>query len=175
MKVIVNMSVALNGIAARDTDTTDFLTHGEFDLFLAATREAGALAWGRRTHEVVIRNYGIEVLQLFNELGRVVVSKDAGFEVQEGWKVATSPQQVLEILSADGHGQLLLGGGPTLNTSFAKAGLIDEVVFNIGSVLVGRGLPVFAPQEDDAQLTLLDMKRGGDEVVTLRYRVGAPT
>jgi dihydrofolate reductase len=170
MKIILNMSMSLNGMAARENDSTDFLAHGEWLLFVELARQTGAIVWGRKTHEI-IRGYGEQVLHSFDGLVRVVISNNPHFHVEPGWHIATSPQQALDVLATAGQTQVLLGGGASLNTAFARASLINEVVVNMESVIVGCGVSLFAPQDFDLRLHLLEIKQMGDEVVQLRYRV----
>lgn len=170
MKLLLNMSMSVNGMAARENDSTDFLAR-EWPLFVELARQTGALVWGRRTHELV-RGYG-QALQLFDGLGRIVVSHNPHLPLEPGWHVATSPQEALDLFAEAGHEQALLGGGATLNASFVHAGLINEVIINMDSVIVGRGVPIFAPQAFEVPLHLLEMKQAGDEIVQLRYEVGS--
>lgn len=170
MNIILNMSMSLNGMAARENNSTDFLTHGEWLLFVELARQTGAIMWGRKTHEI-IRGYGEQVLHGFDGLIRIVISHDPHLPLEPDWQVATSPQQALDILNTTSQTQALLGGGASLNTAFARAGLIDQVIINMDSVIVGRGVSLFAPQTFDLCLHLLEMKQVHDEVVQLRYQV----
>jgi dihydrofolate reductase len=170
MNLILNMSMSLNGMAARENDSTDFLAHGEWLLFVELARQTGAIVWGRKTHEI-IRGYGEQVLQGFDGLVRIVISHDSHLPLEVGWQIATSPQQAIDLLTSASQAQALLGGGASLNTAFARAGLINEVVINMESVIVGCGVPLFASQDFDLRLGLLEMKQVRDEVVQLRYQV----
>ena len=58
-----------------------------------------------------------------------------------------------------------------MNTAFARAGLIDQVIINVESVVVGRGIPLFAPEGFDLRLKLIEMKRMREEIVQLHYEV----
>ena len=172
MNVILNMSMSLNGMVARENDSTDFLTHGEWLRFVELAHQTHALVWGRRTHEIV-RGYGEPVLHGFDGLARIVVSRDPNFPLELGWQVATSPQQALALLTSAGQTQVLLGGGPRLNRAFACTGLINQVIIFMDSVIVGRGIPLFAPEVFDLHLHLLDLKQVHEEIVQLRYQVGS--
>jgi dihydrofolate reductase len=170
MKVILSMSMSLNGIVARENNSTDFLNHGEWPLFVELARQSGALVWGRKTHEIV-RSYGEQVLHGFDGLVRIVMSHDPNLLLEPGWQVATSPQQALAHLGAANQTQAVLAGGASVNTAFACAGLINEAIFNIGSVIAGCGVPLFSPETFDLPLQLIEMKQAGEEIVQLRYAV----
>jgi dihydrofolate reductase len=170
MTLTLNMTTSLNGIAARENDSTDIFQRGEWAMFMDMARETGAMIWGRRTHEVV-RGYGEQALAAFDGLYRIVVSHDASLHLETGWNVATSPQAAVAQLKAAGHEQALLGGGGTLNTSFVQDGLVDEIVIFMESVVVGKGIPVFSTDVLDLRLDLVDLTRVDNELAQLRYTV----
>lgn len=66
-------------------------------------------------------------------------------------------------------------GGPTINTAFLEAGLLDEIILLIGSGIDGRKeMPsVFEgrEKEDPVPLHLEEVKKLGEETVFLRYRL----
>src|SRR3977135_3366288 len=61
-------------------------------------------------------------------------------------------------------------GGPPLAAHAFNAGLVDECQLFIHPVLVGEGKPAF-PTDARIQLELLEERRLGTGVVTLRYRI----
>jgi dihydrofolate reductase len=166
------MTATLNGLVARENDSTNCFTHGEWLMFTGLVHETGALIWGRRTHEIV-RGYGEAVLNGFDGLTRIVVSHNQNFALEPGWQLATSPQQAFSLLATSGQTQAVLGGGASLNTAFAQEKLINEVVVFMDSVIVGRGVPMFAPAVFDLHLHLLELNKVHEEVVKLRYQVSA--
>jgi riboflavin biosynthesis pyrimidine reductase len=170
MEVILHMAMSLDGMVARENDDTDFLAHDNWTLFVELARQTGALIWGRRTHELV-RGYGASFLVDLNGLGRVVVSGDAQLALEPGWQRAASPEQAVALLEDAGHKRTLVVGGAALNTAFAQAGLVDAVILNVESVIVGHGIPLFAPAPLDLRLQLLAVQRVREEIVQLHYRV----
>ena len=66
----------------------------------------------------------------------------------ETWVAATDepdPAWLLERLAERGVESLLLEGGPTLNAAFLEAGLLDEVLWTIGPLVVAnQALPMIA-------------------------------
>lgn len=93
---------------------------------------------------------------------------------------APEPGWVLEWLAERGIGSLLLEGGPTTNSAFLAAGLIDELYWTIGARLLGTdALPMIAAipggspwAEHPRQGQLLSIHRAGDDLF-LRYRFGS--
>ena len=166
MELILHMAISLDGMVARENDDTDFLAHDNWLIFVDLAHETGAMIWGRRTHEIA-RGYGDQFLHDLDGLGRVVVSGDPQLILEPGWQRAASPEGAVSLLEQLGHGRALLVGGAALN----RAGLIDEVVVNVESVIVGRGIPLFAPATLDLRLRLLDVKQVRQEIVQLHYHV----
>jgi dihydrofolate reductase len=169
MNVVLNMTMSVNGIVADEHDSTAIFTRGEWPMFMEMARQAGALVWGRKTHEIV-RSYGEGALQGFDGLTRIVVSHDPHLRLEPGWQAATSPQEAVSLLGKTGQAEAVLGGGSSLNSAFARAGLIDEVVIFMESLVAGRGVPVFSPEVLDLRLDLLEASRVDSELVRLRYK-----
>ena len=92
-----------------------------------------------------------------------------------------APAWILGRLAARGIGSLVLEGGPHLNASFLKAGLIDEVYWTVGAHLLGTdALPMITPIEGGSPYEhaprrgrLIGVMRHEDELY-LRYRFGSP-
>jgi dihydrofolate reductase len=170
MFITLHMSASLNGFIARPNDDTDFLAHDNWVIFVELARRTGAAIWGRKTHEVV-RSYGPQFFQELAGLPCVVLSRDPQFPVEPGFLVATTPGQALERLRQAGCTQALLVGGADVNTAFVDAGLVDTVILNFQAVLVGEGIPLFAPAAFDLPLQLEAIERIRPDIVQLRYQV----
>jgi len=91
--------------------------------------------------------------------------------VPAGYTLANSPKEALSLLEKEGFKPVLLAGGSNLNASFAKEGLIDEIIINIEPVIVGKGIPVFATENFDLKFLLLGTKIIDDQIIQLRYKV----
>lgn len=171
MKVTLFMAISANGIIARPDYREDFLSRENWDSFLDCVRETGALIWGRKTHEKV-RAYGPQYFRPLASSSNIVVSGNPAFTVDEpGFEVAATPQQALDSLAARGLRRATLSGGSLLNTAFARAGSIHEVVLNVEAVFIGRGIPLFAPDDVDLELRFNEMRQVSDRIVQLRYAV----
>lgn len=170
MHLTLNMTTTVNGLASRENDSTDIFQRGEWPMLIDLAHETGALIWGRRTHEIV-RGYGPGALQAFDGARGVVLTHDSTFVVEPGWTVATSPADAVEKLSGSGVARALVAGGGTTNASFIEAGLLDELVLFVESVVLGRGVPAFAPQPFELRLDLIDAERSDADLLKLRYAV----
>ena len=66
---------------------------------------------------------------------------------------------------------VLLGGGPTINSGFIKENLVDEIIFNIEPVIMGKGKPVFASEDFQTNLEFNSVKELAEGVIQVRYTV----
>ena len=103
----------------------------------------------------------------------------AGTDVLRAPTERPQPRWILERLAERGIGSFLLEGGPHINAAFLRDGLIDEVCWTVGPLLVGTdALSMIAPIERASASgmaprrgTLVAVLRHEDELF-LRYRFG---
>jgi len=81
-----------------------------------------------------------------------------------------TPRQVVELLKGRGVRRAWLMGGGKLATSFRDAGLISRYVFIVMPIILGRGIPVFAPGGPQRPLALESAKPFQSGIVKLVYR-----
>jgi diaminohydroxyphosphoribosylaminopyrimidine deaminase/5-amino-6-(5-phosphoribosylamino)uracil reductase len=75
----------------------------------------------------------------------------------------------LTALAADGVQSLLLEGGPTLATSFLRAGLVDKLLLFVAPSIAGNG-PIFAPElSAPVEVKRLTAERVGDDLLLSGY------
>lgn len=170
MKVILFTAMSVNGMIARENGEEDFLSDKNWDTFAGLARDAGAIIWGRKTHEAM-QGWGKAYADSIKSVRKIVVSEDPNFVTEEEYEVARSPQEAIEILRQAGFQNAILPGGAMLNRAFAAAGLVDEVIVNVEPVVVGKGIPMFAPEAFDLNLEFAGIERLAEGIVKLRYRV----
>jgi riboflavin biosynthesis pyrimidine reductase len=106
-----------------------------------------------------------------------VTTAPSGTELLRAPDARPAPGWVLDRLAERGVRSLLLEGGPSLNASFLAAGLIDEVCWTVGGILLGTdALPMIASIEGGSPYaneprrgSLASVLRHEDELF-LRYR-----
>jgi len=81
-----------------------------------------------------------------------------------------APDAELARAAADGHRRIWLVGGGALATACREAGLVTEYIISVIPVVLGAGIPLFAPGGRFEQLRLVDTRSWPDGVVQLRYR-----
>ena len=171
MKVTLLMAISLNGIIARENNEEDFLSHTNWLTFVKLASEIGCMIWGRRTHEVV-RTWEKEYWDEIKNVKKIIISSDKNLYLEETCVQASSPKDALKKLSDDRFESVILSGGSTLNNSFLKEDLINEIILNIEPVVIGKGIPVFKLDGfKDAKLEFLEMQKLEEGIVQLKYKV----
>ena len=170
MKVILYMAMSLNGFIARENRQEDFLSEDNYKTFVDLAHQTGCIVWGRKTHEAV-RNWDKRYFEQIKDIKKIVVSQNSDFQIEDDFELATSPKQALEKLEQQGYEKVILTGGSSLNSSFAKENLIDEVILNIQSVIIGKGLPLFCSESFDLSLRLKEMIKVSENIIQLHYIV----
>lgn len=165
--VTLFMSISLNGMIARLNGSEDFFTSINWDAFVDLARRTGALAWGRKTHDI-FRQSALAAMP--DVLGFVLTSNPA-YSVEKGWSVATSPEETIALAQQRGTKELLIVGGARVNAAFAERDLIDRIILDVESVIVGEGIPLCAPSSFDLPLRLRDIKTLSPTVIQLHYDV----
>lgn len=170
MKVVLWMGMSLNGIIARTNNEEDFISHDCWLAWLEALQEHGCLLFGRKTYEIV-KSWDKQYLEDLKGIRVVIVSTNPHFTVKEEFESALSPQEALNKLGNDGFKSVVLTGGSTLNSSFAKLNLIDEVILNVEPIIIGKGIPVFNSDVFDLKLEMIEIRQSKGKTIQLHYRV----
>ncbi len=165
MKVTLLMALTADGkIARHPGHFIDWSGKADKKLFVQMTKKAGVLIMGSRTYDTIGHPLpGRKNIVLTRNKDRA--SNDANLIFTD-----QKPADLLTELKADGYTQVILTGGSTINTLFAKANLIDEMVLTITPTIFGAGMGLFS-DELDLSLTLKSMAKMDDERVVLRYQV----
>ena len=100
--------------------------------------------------------------------GNPIEDAPAGTDLLRAPEGRPSPSWVLARLAERGIRSLLLEGGPHINAAFLEAGLIDELYWTAGAMLVGTdALPMIAPIEGGSPFE--SSPRGGRLVSVMRH------
>ncbi|KKR56139.1 MAG: Dihydrofolate reductase-like protein [Candidatus Woesebacteria bacterium GW2011_GWF1_40_24] len=169
MKVILTMAISANGIIATKTGSEDFLSHDNWLQFVKLAKRVGCFIWGRKTYEAVMKWEG-DYLKDLEGVRKIIISR-SDIKLINGFELAKSPQEALEKFEKYGLKEAIITGGSTINSAFANAGLIDEVIFDINPSILGEGIPVFSPEDFYLSLELMSVEKVGNSLVELHYRV----
>lgn len=169
MKIILTMAISANGFIATKEGSEDFLSHVNWIQFVRLANKVGCFIWGRKTYDAV-RKWEGDYLKDLKDVKKIVISH-SHLRLMEGFTLASSPKDALEHLEAEGFEQAIITGGSTINSEFAKLVLIDEVIFDVNPFILGEGIPVFAPENFEMQLELINFEKVGESIIELRYKV----
>jgi dihydrofolate reductase len=184
MKTQYYTASSLDGFIATEDDSVDWLFPlgdigaTSYESFIA---EVGAIAMGSATYEWMLRN----ALTVQDQLG-------AEWPYSQPTWVFTSrslpavPDVPLTFASGDvkpvhaamreaaGGKNLWVVGGGDLAGQFYDAGLLDEVIVQIGSVTLGRGKQLFPRRVISPPLRLQSVAQYGSGFAELRYEIPRP-
>jgi dihydrofolate reductase len=184
MKTQFYTAASLDGFIATEDHSLDWLfplgnvNDTSYPEFIA---EVGALAMGSSTYEWMLRN-------------AETIAAETGFPwpySQPTWvfskrTLPTVPRANLHFVrgdvrpvhramcsTADSLNIWVVGGGD-LAGQFYDAGLLDELIVQVGSVTLGKGQPLFPRRLTNPPLTLLSVRQVGSGFAELRYQVPKP-
>lgn len=177
------MSVSLDGYFESldhelDWQLVDEELHGHFNDWLAG---AGAFLDGRVTYELMAGFWPTadadpdasprmaEFAGIWREMPKIVFSRTLE---RAGWNATVVsdvvPEDIVALKEQPG-GDLVLGGAD-LAATFIRHDLIDEYRIYVHPVLLGRGRPLFRPEDTTHTLRLVETMSFGNGVVLLRYQ-----
>ncbi len=162
--------MSLNGFIAKENGDENFISHDNWQTLVKLSGEFGNIVIGRKTYEAV-KNWGEDYS--FNDLKNVkkVVISRQDLNLDDGYILAKSPEEALEILKKENFENVLVTGGPIINSSFINLNLLDEIMINVEPAVVGKGIGLFYPDDFEKKLSLIDNKTLDNGIVQLYYEV----
>jgi dihydrofolate reductase len=166
------VAATIDGFIAEHDGGLDWLTSieggmGGYDEFYA---EVGALAMGAGTYEWVLER--VEKWPYREGPTWVFTHRDLKpYEDGDIRFVQGSPSDHIDKMreAAGGKNIWVIGGG-VLASAFADEGLLDELILNVASAVLGEGIPLFAGRIP-GHLRLTATKVKGPGMVELRYEL----
>ena len=171
MKVILFMSLSANGYIARKNGEEDFLSHVHWEESVKLAERIGCFIVGRKTYDIVRRLYGKDSNFDTINAKRIVIYNKSSPKPAKGYIFVKSPEEAIKKARELGFKQVLLNGGGTLNGSFMKKGLVDEIIFDIEPFAIGRGIAVFKPDNFERKLRLIKTAKLRNGILQLHYKV----
>lgn len=165
MKVIMLMAMTLDGkIAKSPRHFPDWTGKADKRLFVKLTQSAGVLIMGSKTFDTIGKP--------LKGRKNIILTRDKSRKSEWENLVFTDekPREILDQLEKEGFSEAILAGGAMVNSLFARAGLIDEVVVTVSPKIFGSGISLFT-EDILMELELLDVKRPDPGLVCLRYKV----
>jgi len=169
MKVTLFMAMSANGFIATKKGDEHFLSDENWKSFSKLVKSYNNLIVGRKTYEAV-KKWDQFSFNDFKGATKVIISK-RNLRLDNDYILASSPKVALEILKGNGFTKVLLAGGSELNTSFIKSGLINEVILNIDSVMIGEGIPIFSANKFEFNMKILKICKISSNIVQIHYKI----
>jgi dihydrofolate reductase len=181
MKTQYYTATSLDGFIATEDDSLEWLfTLGdpEETSYPAFIAEVGALAMGSATYEWVLAHSE----ELAASTGSpwpytqpTWVFSHRSLSLVEGAEIRIVRGDVrhvhAEMRHAAGSKNIWIAGGGELAGQFYDAGLLDEIIVQVGSVTLGRGKQIFPRRVTNPPLQLVSARQMGPGFAELRYTV----
>jgi dihydrofolate reductase len=178
-RLILYMSMSLDGFAARRDGTMDWLS--ERQAYGSYRQRAVAELLGQTGVLVLGRQGGEEMAQawpgsrsptgeLMNALPKVVFSSTLGELEWSNARISDrSPEDEIPELKSQTGKDLVVFGGVRFARALAASGLIDEYRINVQPVALGDGLPLLHGLKDPLRLELVSSTAWADGPITQTY------
>ena len=182
MKTQYYTAASLDGFIATEDDSLDWLfplgdiNDTSYSSFVA---DVGALAMGSATYEWMLRHSQTVAAEAgsawpYSQPTWVFTSRTLpavpGADLQFA-RGDVRPVHAAMRAAAGGRNIWIVGGGD-LAGQFHDAGLLDEIIVQVGSVTLGKGKPLFPRRLASSVLQLVSLRQVGTGFAELRYRVG---
>lgn len=170
MKVILYMGITPNGYIARADGNSEWTSQEDLAGFYEQSKRVGNIVMGANTFRAATQ-YGYFP---FPEAVNVVLSRSP---IENTWGenrvliTDQTPKEIIATMKQKGFETVFLAGGGMLNSSFAKDDLIDEIYFDVEPLVLGKGIKVFADEDFELGLELLEVKKLNEHTVQLHYQV----
>jgi len=181
MKTQYYTATSLDGFLATEDDSLEWLfplgdlNDSSYPEFIA---EVGALAMGSATYEWMLSNAEAVKKETgsawpYTQPAWIFTSRELpAIEGADIRFVNGDVQQVHTEMkaAADGKNVWIVGGGD-LAGQFYDAGLLDEMIVQVGSATLGAGKPLFPRRVLSPILKLMSVRKMGSGMAELRYEV----
>jgi dihydrofolate reductase len=181
MKTQYYTATSLDGFIATEDDSLDWLfplgdpNETSYPAFIA---EVGALAMGSATYEWMLRNAEAVAAETgsawpYSQPTWVFSTRDLPAVPGANLRFVRGDVRPVHsaMRAAAGDKNLWIVGGGDLAGQFWDAGLLDEIIVQVGSVTLGKGKPLFPRRLTSPPLALVSVRQMGPGIAELRYQV----
>lgn len=181
MKTQYYTATSLDGFIATEDDSLEWLfplgdlNSSSYPVFIS---EVGALAMGSATYEWMLRNaqkIAAETGSSWPYSQPVWIFSRRKLPIVDGANIRFVHGDVrhvhADMRAAAGGKNIWIVGGGDLAGQFYDAGLLDELIVQIGSVTLGKGKPLFPRRVLSPNLRLISVRQIGTGMAELHYEV----
>lgn len=181
MKTQYYTATTLDGFIATEDHSLEWLfSLGDINAssYPEFIKGVGALAMGSGTYEWMLRNADLVAAEVgsawpYEQPTWVFTSRELPRVAGADLRFANGPvANVFDAMRAAAGGKnIWVVGGGELAGQFFDAGLLDELIVQVGSATLGRGKPLFPRQVLSPRLRLTEVRQMDSRMVELRYDV----
>ncbi len=165
MKVTLMIALTADGKIAKDASHyPDWTGSADKKLFKKITQDAGVIIMGSATYATI----GKPLPDRRNIVLTRRTDRASSYDNLE--YTNNQPAEIIEKLISDGFERAILIGGAQINTLFAKAGLINEMILTYCPTVFGSGLSLFS-EPLTMNLELIATRQLDPDVFYAHYRV----
>jgi dihydrofolate reductase len=176
MKASAFIASSLDGFIARENGEVDWLAGDDVEEsnedygFQKFMDSVDALVMGRKTFEMVISSgmwaYGPKQVFVLTSTP-LQLPEDFSGNVEA---LSGPPSEVVEKLTARGFKHIYVDGGQTIQ-GFINSGLIQRIIITSIPILIGTGIPLFGPINQDIRLKHIETQAFESGYVQSVYEV----
>jgi dihydrofolate reductase len=176
IKASVFIATSLDGFIARSNGDLDWLTGAQS---ASSEQDYGYQEFMDTVDTIVVGRKTFELVLTFDSWPysdkQVVVLSSRPDAVPPhlvddvDW-LSLPPQRLVGRLAAQGATHLYVDGGKTIH-GIMRAGLIDELTITRVPILIGTGVPLFGPLNQDVRLTHIGTRQFENGFIQSKYRV----
>lgn len=174
MKVTMVMVASADGKTTRgnDPDIYKWTSPEDQEYFFSLIKKNDLIVMGRETYEA-----SKKIIKLEENKLRIVLTRDHKkyFEQTIKGKLEfsnESPNNLIKRMSGLGYKKMLLVGGGTINGSFLKQNLVDEICLTIEPKIFGEGKNIVTEQLLNTKLKLISIEELNKiGTILLRYKI----
>jgi dihydrofolate reductase len=174
-------ATSLDGFLATEEDSLDWLfplgdiNSSSYPKFIS---EVGALAMGSSTYEWMVRNADQVAKETgspwpYNKPAWVFSSRKLpmidGADIHFSNGDVRKAHEAMKVAAKDKN--IWIVGGGDLAGQFYDAGLLDELIIQVGSATLAKGKPLFPRRVLSPRLCLISVQQMGVGMAELRYEV----
>ena len=170
-KVIYGGACSLDGYLADRNGAVDWLHHSKDvqQIMAKSWATVDTMLFGRKTWEFAAKmggGPGVSGITAYVMSRTMSKSPAKGVEL-----VSTDAGEFVRALKSKPGKDIIVMSGGNLATSLLRAGVVDEIGFNIHPVLMGAGVPAFLDTGNRIQLELSECRALDGGCVLVTYRV----
>ncbi|MDP1880991.1 MAG: dihydrofolate reductase family protein [Parachlamydiaceae bacterium] len=169
-KISIYIAMSIDGYIARKNGGLNWLEYGhtgdEDYGFKTFIKNIDVLVLGKNTYEVVSKfdKWPYEGKRV------IVLSKTLKEVRKEAELFCGQLTDLVSILYSDNSKHIWVDGGITVS-KFLEAGLVDEITVSIIAIVLGSGIPLFNPMDNEHKCRLLSTQSYPSGLVQLKYEV----